>query len=53
LAILDSRVAPSPGTGVGRILVSAAYYGGTTVADATNPRNTVEIGWYEARDGHP
>jgi hypothetical protein len=30
------------------ILVSAAYHGGTTVADVTNPASPVEIGFYEA-----
>jgi hypothetical protein len=30
------------------ILVSAAYHGGTTVADVTDPANPVEIGFYEA-----
>ncbi|HSI80292.1 MAG TPA: hypothetical protein VK919_06530 [Solirubrobacterales bacterium] len=34
------------------ILVSAAYHGGTTVADATDPANAVEIGFYEAHDPH-
>jgi hypothetical protein len=28
--------------------VSAAYHGGTTVADLTDPANPVEIGFYEA-----
>ncbi|GLZ27862.1 hypothetical protein Lesp02_00520 [Lentzea sp. NBRC 105346] len=37
--------------GVGRdILVSAAYTGGTTVADLTDPANPVEIGFYRAGD---
>ena len=30
------------------ILVSAAYTGGTTVADLTDPSNPVEIGYYRA-----
>ena len=30
------------------ILVSAAYHGGTTVADVTNPASPVELGFYEA-----
>jgi hypothetical protein len=34
------------------ILVSAAYHGGTTVADVTDPANPVEIGFYEAHDPH-
>jgi hypothetical protein len=34
------------------ILVSASYHGGTTVADVTNPRNTRELGWYEAFGPH-
>jgi hypothetical protein len=34
------------------IIVSAAYHGGTTVADVTNPARPVEIGWYEAFDPH-
>jgi hypothetical protein len=34
------------------ILVSAAYHGGTTVADVTDPGDPVEIGWYEAMDPH-
>jgi hypothetical protein len=34
------------------ILVSAAYHGGTTVADVTDPANPVEIGFYEADDPH-
>jgi hypothetical protein len=34
------------------ILVSAAYHGGTTVADLTDPANTFEIGFYEAHDPH-
>jgi len=32
------------------ILVSAAYTGGTTVADLTDPANPVEIGFYRAGD---
>lgn len=37
--------------GVSRdILVSAAYTGGTTVADLTDPANPVEIGFYRAGD---
>jgi hypothetical protein len=32
------------------ILVSAAYHGGTTVADLTDPANPVEIGYYEAHE---
>ena len=32
------------------ILVSAAYTGGTTVADNTDPANPVEIGFYKAGD---
>ena len=34
------------------ILVSAAYHGGTTVADVTDPANPVEIGYYEAASPH-
>jgi hypothetical protein len=34
------------------ILVSAAYHGGTTVADVTDPANPVEIGFYEAASPH-
>jgi hypothetical protein len=34
------------------ILVSAAYHGGTTVADVTDPANPVEIAWYEAMNPH-
>jgi hypothetical protein len=34
----------------GDILVSAAYHGGTTVADVTDPANPVEIGYYEAHE---
>jgi hypothetical protein len=34
------------------ILVSAAYHGGTTVADVTNPSSPVEIGFYEATSPH-
>jgi hypothetical protein len=32
------------------ILVSAAYTGGTTVADNTNPARPVEIAYYKAGD---
>ena len=32
------------------ILVSAAYTGGTTVADLSDPANPVEIGYYDAGD---
>jgi hypothetical protein len=34
------------------ILVSAAYHGGTTVADVTDPSDPVEIAWYEAMSPH-
>jgi hypothetical protein len=34
------------------ILVSAAYHGGTTVADVTDPADPVEIAWYEAMSPH-
>ena len=34
------------------ILVSAAYHGGTTVADVTDPADPVELGFYEARNPH-
>jgi hypothetical protein len=34
------------------ILVSAAYNGGTTVADVTDPANPLEIGFYEAASPH-
>lgn len=34
------------------VLVSAAYHGGTTVADVTDPANPEEIGWYEAMSPH-
>jgi hypothetical protein len=34
------------------ILVSAAYHGGTTVADVTNPSAPFELGWYEALTPH-
>jgi hypothetical protein len=34
------------------IIVSAAYHGGTTVADVSDPANPVEIGWYEAMGPH-
>jgi hypothetical protein len=34
------------------ILVSAAYHGGTTVADVTDPANPEEIGFYEAQTPH-
>jgi hypothetical protein len=34
------------------ILVSAAYHGGTTVADVTNPSVPFELGWYEALTPH-
>jgi hypothetical protein len=30
------------------VIVSAAYHGGTTVADVTDPANPVELGWFEA-----
>jgi hypothetical protein len=36
----------------GDILVSAAYHGGTTVADVSRPWDTEEIGFYEAMTPH-
>jgi hypothetical protein len=34
------------------VLVSAAYHGGTTVADVTDPADPEEIAWYEAMSPH-